>query len=139
VEPFAVHLTVRGYELDPRGHVNQAVYLQYTEHARWLCLEEAGITHDALHDSGVGPVVLEQTIRYFAELRAGDEISVGCEFGWGPGKTFRLEQQIRRPDGGRVAELTGVGGLMDLAARRLIVDPGGRFKALASRPEVLNL
>jgi acyl-CoA thioester hydrolase len=139
VEPFTVRLTVRGYELDPRGHVNQAVYLQYAEHARWQCLEDAGITHDALHDSGVGPVALEQTIRYFAELRGGDELDVGCEFHWGAGKTFELEQQFRRPDGTRVAELTAVSGLMDLATRRLIGDPGARFRALASKPEVLSL
>jgi len=31
VEPFAAHIDVHGYELDPRGHVNQAVYLQYAE------------------------------------------------------------------------------------------------------------
>lgn len=88
MEPFQVRLAVRGYELDPRGHVNQAVYLQYTEHARWEHLRAAGISHDALHESGVGPVALEQTVRYFAELRGDDEIDVTSEFRWGTGKTF---------------------------------------------------
>ena len=111
MEPFQVRLTVRGYELDPRGHVNQAVYLQYTEHARWEHLGAAGISHDALHESGVGPVALEQTVRYFAELRGGDEIDVTSEFRWGTGKTFDFEHQLRRPDGTRVAEVVGVGGL----------------------------
>jgi acyl-CoA thioester hydrolase len=31
---FFVDVTVRGYELDTQGHLNQAVYLQYAEHAR---------------------------------------------------------------------------------------------------------
>ncbi|MEU7735273.1 thioesterase, partial [Streptomyces griseus] len=30
---FSVDVTVRGYELDTQGHLNQAVYLQYAEHA----------------------------------------------------------------------------------------------------------
>lgn len=139
VEPFQVRIAVRGYELDPRGHVNQAVYLQYAEHARWECLRAAGITHDRLHESGVGPVALEQTLRFYAELRADDEVDVGCEFHWREGKTFEVVQPIHRPDGTRVAELTGVAGLLDLSARRLIADPGGRFRELATAPEILGL
>jgi acyl-CoA thioesterase FadM len=30
---FAIRLSVRAYELDVLGHLNQAVYLQYAEHA----------------------------------------------------------------------------------------------------------
>jgi acyl-CoA thioester hydrolase len=139
VEPFAVRIAVRGYELDPRGHVNQAVYLQYAEHARWECLDMAGISHDALHDSGIGPVNLEQTVRYLAELRSGDALDVTCEFRWGTGKTFDIAQEYVRTDGVRIAELTSVSGLMDLAERRLVADPVARMRALASKPEALGL
>ena len=139
MEPFTVRIAVRGYELDPRGHVNQAVYLQYSEHARWECLRAAGISHDGLQDSGVGPVALEQIIRYYAELRGGDEVDVGCEFRWSAGKTFEVVQPFHRPDGTRVAELTGVAGLLDLDRRRLIADPAERFRTLASVPELLGL
>lgn len=40
---FSVDVTVRGYELDTQGHLNQAVYLQYAEHARWELLRAAGL------------------------------------------------------------------------------------------------
>ncbi|HEX6231695.1 MAG TPA: acyl-CoA thioesterase [Jiangellaceae bacterium] len=139
MEPFEVRIAVRGYELDPRGHVNQAVYLQYTEHSRWECLRAAGIGHDALHDTGVGPVALEQTVRYLGELREGDEIDVTCEFRWGSGKTFTFDHQLRRPDGTRIAEITGVAGLLDLDARRLIPSPGEHFRRLAAQPAILGL
>src|SRR5690606_19447386 len=59
VPAFQVRIAVRGYELDPNGHVNQAVYLQYAEHARWEYLRTAGITQDGLLAAGVGPVALE--------------------------------------------------------------------------------
>ncbi|HEX6328814.1 MAG TPA: acyl-CoA thioesterase [Jiangellaceae bacterium] len=139
MEPFQVRLAVRGYELDPRGHVNQAVYLQYTEHARWEHLSAAGISHDKLHESGVGPVALEQTVRYFAELRGGDQIDVTSEFRFGTGKTFDFEHQLRRPDGTRVGEVIGVAGLLDLTARKLIPSPGERFRLLATEPGILGL
>ncbi|MFC8668353.1 MULTISPECIES: acyl-CoA thioesterase [Streptomyces] len=133
-EPFSVPVTVRGYETDVQGHLNQAVYVNYAEHARWSLLQAAGITQAGLAAKGVGPVSLEMTVRYRRELRAGDEVEVTCEFIWGEGKTFRIEQTIRKPDGTVAAELTAVGGLMDLKERKLVADPRDYFRALASDP-----
>ncbi|MFI0509824.1 acyl-CoA thioester hydrolase [Streptomyces canus] len=136
-EPFSVPVTVRGYETDVQGHLNQSVYLNYAEHARWSLLRAAGITQAALIGSGVGPVALETTIRYRRELLAGDEVEVTCAFEWGEGKTFRVEQTIRKTDGTVAAEITAVGGLMDLTRRRLVADAGERLKALATDPSLL--
>jgi acyl-CoA thioester hydrolase len=135
---FTVRVTVRGYELDTQGHLNQSVYLQYGEHARWELLRAAGISQDALIASGIGPVVLESTIRYLRELRGGDEVDVSCGFEWGEGRTFRVRQDYRRPDGIQVAELVAVGGLLDLRERRLVKEPRERLRALASVPELLD-
>ncbi|MEU9883295.1 acyl-CoA thioesterase [Streptomyces phaeochromogenes] len=133
-EPFSVPVTVRGYETDVQGHVNQAVYVNYAEHARWSLLQAAGISQAGLAAKGVGPVSLEMTVRYRRELRAGDEVEVTCDFIWGEGKTFRVEQTIRKSDGTVAAEITGVGGLMDLKQRKLVTDPRDYFRALASDP-----
>lgn len=138
-EPFWVRVTVRGYELDTQGHLNQAVYLQYGEHARWECLRAAGISQDALIASGVGPVALELTIRFRRELRGGDELDVSCHFRWGDGRTFWVDQDYRRTDGTQVAELTGVVGVLDLERRKLVADPKERFRALAHTPALLNI
>jgi acyl-CoA thioester hydrolase len=138
-DPFRVRITVRGYELDTQGHLNQAVYLQYAEHARWECLRAAGITQDRLIASGVGPVALEVTLRYHKELRGGDDVDVSCEFRWGDGRTFQIGQAYTRPDGTPVATLTGLGGLLDLSARRLVRDPRERFRSLATDSVPLNL
>ncbi|GAA5198594.1 acyl-CoA thioesterase [Rugosimonospora acidiphila] len=138
-DPFQVRIGVRGYELDTQGHLNQAVYLQYAEHARWECLRAAGISQQRLIAGGVGPVALEVTLRYLRELRGGDEVDVSCAFEWGEGKTFRIAQEFRRVDGSPVASLSGVGGLLDLGERRLVADPGERFRAMADHPELMNL
>jgi acyl-CoA thioester hydrolase len=138
-DPFRVRITVRGYELDTQGHLNQAVYLQYGEHARWECLRAAGIAQDRLLAAGVGPVALEVTLKYLHELRGGDELDVSCQFHWGAGRAFQIEQDYTRADGTPVARLTGVGGLLDLSARRLVPNPRERFRELASDPGPLGL
>ena len=138
-EPFSVPVTVRGYETDTQGHLNQAVYLNYAEHARWSLLDAAGIRQADLVARGVGPVALETTIRFRRELLAGDEVEVTCAFEWGEGKTFRIHQVIRKQDGTVAAEVEGVGGLMDLRARKLVTDPRERFKELAADPGLFGL
>ncbi|MEU5953047.1 acyl-CoA thioesterase [Streptomyces sp. NPDC047525] len=138
-EPFSVSISVRGYETDSQGHLNQAVYLQYAEHARWSVLRAAGIEQADLLAKGVGPVALENTIRYFSELRAGDEVEVTCVFVWGERKTFRIEQSITKTDGTKAAELHSIGGLLDLDARQMVADPREYFRALADDPKVIGL
>ncbi|MGW0609133.1 acyl-CoA thioesterase [Streptomyces sp. NPDC002788] len=138
-EPFSVPVTVRGYETDVQGHLNQAVYLNYAEHARWALLQAAGISQARLISTGVGPVALETTIRYQRELLAGDEVEVTCAFAWSGGKTFRIEQTVRKADGTVAAEITAVGGILDLKERRLVADPAAVFKELASDPGMFGL
>ncbi|WP_233444437.1 acyl-CoA thioesterase [Nocardia puris] len=132
-------IVVRGYELDTLGHVNQAVYHQYAEHARWELLREAGLAGDKLIAAGIAPVVLETTIKYLRELRGGDEITVTTDSEWTSGKIFRFRQRIVKLDGTVSAELVVTGGVMDLTARKLIADPAERLRALADRPDLLDL
>ncbi|MEU1868678.1 acyl-CoA thioester hydrolase [Streptomyces ambofaciens] len=138
-EPFSVPVTVRGYETDTQGHLNQSVYLNYAEHARWSMLQAAGIRQADLVARQVGPVALETTIRFRRELLAGDEVTVSCAFEWGEGKTFRIRQLITKADGTVAAEVEAVGGLMDLSERRLVPDPRERFKELAAEPGLFGL
>jgi acyl-CoA thioester hydrolase len=138
-EEFSVRIKVRGYEVDTQGHLNQAVYLQYAEHARWELLAAAGIPQDELLATGFGPVVLETRIRYRRELRGGDEIDVGCAFAFDGGKIFQIKQVFRRPDQRIAADLTTTAGLLDLTERTLVDDPGAHFRTLAKDPALLGL
>ena len=138
-EPFRVRITVRGYELDTQGHLNWAEYLHYAEHARWQLLAAAGISQDILLTSGIGPVVLDTSIKFRRELRGGDEVTVSCTFSWGEGKTYQISQDYLRNDGTLAAELTSTAGLLDLRERRLIPDPAKHLRTLATAPEILDL
>lgn len=73
------NLTVRGYELDSFGHVNNAVYLNYAENAVWNFFHSIDLM-DATLGSGLFPVVLKSTQRYMHELRLFDEVRIESEF-----------------------------------------------------------
>jgi len=72
-------LTVRGYELDSYNHVNNAVYIQYLEQARWEFIRDAGIYED-LTASGLLLVITETTIRYMREARLFDQLEVHSSY-----------------------------------------------------------
>ena len=66
---------VRGYELDSYGHVNNAVYVSYTEQARWEILKNAGLL-DSFLETNLLLVVTETNIRYMHELKLFDDIEI---------------------------------------------------------------
>ncbi|MEW1550442.1 acyl-CoA thioesterase [Streptomyces tsukubensis] len=137
--PFSVRIRTRAYEVDRQGHLNQAVYMQYAEHARWQFLQAAGLTPDVLAEAGIGPVLLKATVRFQRELLAGDEVDVGCAISGGRGKLVELTQSFLTPGKIPVARVDGVIGLLDLATRRLLPDPRTTLRELAKQPAVLGL
>lgn len=72
--PFELPLTVRGYELDAFHHVNNAVYVQYFEHARWMALKDLG--PQWLQGQGLTMVVRKLTVEYDAPATVFDELVV---------------------------------------------------------------
>lgn len=69
-------LRVRTYECDEYGHVNNAVYLNYLEHARVEYLDAVGFPYRELRAQGLGVVITAISIRYLAELLPGDEVVI---------------------------------------------------------------
>ncbi len=137
--PFSLRFTVGEDDLDQNGHVNGAVYVQWGDDVRTACSTAAGASMDDLVSSGVGPVNLETHIRYLRELRHGDVVDVTCRFEWGDRKTMRIVQQFLLEDGTPAAELTSVGGLLDLETRRLVSKPSEHWRSAATAPEILGL
>lgn len=68
-------ITVRGYEIDSFGHVNNAVYLNYCEQARWEILRSLDL-FDFFSINRLILVVTEADIRYIKEARVFDELLV---------------------------------------------------------------
>jgi acyl-CoA thioester hydrolase len=135
---FSTRLKVRTYELDALGHVNQAVYHQYAEVARLGLLEAAGADIAVMIAARKAIVMLESTMVYRRELRAGDEIDITGETKFGSGKTFHMSSKMIRSDAVLSAEVTCTLGMMDLDARKLLSDPATVLVELGADLDVLS-
>ncbi|MBF6059772.1 acyl-CoA thioesterase [Nocardia terpenica] len=139
LQPFSIRLDARVSDVDPQLHVTGSAYQQYADHARFECVQAAGIAVDELLRDGLGPVNLETTIRYHRELRAGDCVDVTCVWLWSEGKTYRVEHALTRADGELSATVSHLSGLLDLRTRRLIADPAREWARRAADPTLLCL
>lgn len=70
---YTTRMTVRDYECDIQGIVNNANYLHYTEHTRHLFLKECGLSFADLHLQGIDLVVARMNLQYKTPLRGGDD------------------------------------------------------------------
>jgi acyl-CoA thioester hydrolase len=134
----SIRISVRSFELDALGHVNQAVYHQYAELARQAAVEEAGGYFDELVASGIAPVLLESQISFRRELRGRDVVDVSCDTKFGTGKTFRMEQLITKLDGTLAAEISCTLGMMDLRVRKLVADPRAALEAVGVDVRIMS-
>lgn len=70
---FEARMSVRDYECDIEGIVNNANYLHYAEHTRHLFLKQRGLSFAEMHSRGVDAVVARMNLQYKAPLRCDDE------------------------------------------------------------------
>lgn len=73
---FSLTLKVRDYECDMADGVNNAVYLNYLEHARHEYLKELGIDFAEYARQKIGLVVLRIEADFKTSLVSGDEFVV---------------------------------------------------------------
>ena len=75
-QPFKLGLEVRDYECDMEGIVNNAVYMNYLEHARHGFLKHKGFDFATLTQKGIHLVVIRIEADYLYPLRSGDSFYV---------------------------------------------------------------
>ena len=73
---YSLEFTVRDYECDLQGVVNNANYQHYLEHARHEYLISKGIGFVELHDEGIDLIVTKVEIEYKYPLRSRDKFIV---------------------------------------------------------------
>ncbi|MBP5297175.1 MAG: acyl-CoA thioesterase [Bacteriovoracaceae bacterium] len=77
---FEYKKQVLEHHLDTYGHVNNAVYLQIYEEARWEISENAGWGWQKVMEEKIGPVVLAANITYKKELHNREWITITTQF-----------------------------------------------------------
>ncbi len=73
---FSLTMSVRDYECDMQGIVNNSVYQNYLEHARHEFLNEAGISFKEFALQGINLVVVRAELDYKFPLEGGDRFVV---------------------------------------------------------------
>lgn len=107
----SIEMTVRDYELDVQGVVNNANYQHYLEHARHEFLLSRGIDFIRLHNEGIDLTVTRVEIDYKYPLRSRDRFAVKSFIRREGNVRLAFHQDIYRiPDGKLIvkAVVTGV-------------------------------
>lgn len=102
--------SVRDYECDLQGVVNNAVYQNYLEHARHVYLKEHNIDFAALAEAGTNLVVIRAELDYKGSLTSGDSFIVRTRYTRKSRLKFLFIQDIVRQGDEKVllsAEITG--------------------------------
>jgi len=92
----SLQMSVRDYECDMQGVVNNAVYQNYLEHARHQCLLSFNIDFAALTHAGINLVVVRAELDYKGSLTSGEGFTVLTRMEQVSRLRFAFHQQIIR-------------------------------------------
>jgi acyl-CoA thioester hydrolase len=96
---FTLEMSVRDYECDMQGIVNNSVYQNYIEHVRHEYLKQVGIDFSEYTRLGINLVVVRAELDYKYPLTSGDTFVVGLNMHRESSLKFALYQDIfRLPD-----------------------------------------
>jgi acyl-CoA thioester hydrolase len=96
---FSCEMSVRDYECDMQGIVNNSVYQNYLEHARHVYLREKGIDFSEYTRQGIILVVVRAELDYRHSLSSGDSFLVCLNMKRETALRFAFYQDIYRlPD-----------------------------------------
>jgi len=112
-----LELTVRDYECDVQGLVNNAVYLNYLEHARHRFLLDRGVDFVEMAGRGFNMVVTRIEADFLAPLRPGDRFAVVSRMERFSRLRFAFLQDILLPDGGTAFRARVLGTVTDPRGR----------------------
>lgn len=129
---FEYELIIREFHLDSYGHVNNATYLSLYEEARWEAITQRGYGYEQVHETGVGPVILDVHIKFLKELVLREKIKITMELVSYKGKIFTLKQSMIKSNGDVASEMILTGALFDLKNRKIILPTSEWLRAVGN-------
>jgi acyl-CoA thioester hydrolase len=145
--PVVARIAIRYKDLDPYGHVNNAVYLEFFEEIRiayWRSLADlAGIENFEAGDvPGARYVIAETTVRYKAPILLDDTLHGAASIPTVGNRSYAMDFELRTgeafPEGTPVAEGYAAQVFFDPETDEVIPRPGWFLPAVAKledRPE----
>lgn len=117
---FDYPTTIQEAQLDSFGHLNNAVYLQLFEFARWEFISQRGFGIEKIQSSKTGPVILAINIKYLKELKARDKVIIKSQMQSFRPKIGELRQWIENENGEVCCDAILTLGFWDIEKRKLI-------------------
>jgi YbgC/YbaW family acyl-CoA thioester hydrolase len=128
---FSCEVMINESHLDSFGHVNNAVYLELYEQARWEFITENGYGLDRIQSSQQGPVVLDLQVKFKREIKNREKIIIESQTVQVlNSKIMILEQKMINSDGKVASEASFTVGFFDLKERKLIEAPKAWLQAV---------
>ena len=120
---YEYELTILEHHLDTFGHVNNAVYLEMYEEARWDFITKNNLGMKEILETKVGPVLLDLNLTFKSELKNREKIKIVSQARPEMRNKFimTLDQKMIRADGKVASTLALSVGMMDLSERKLIL------------------
>lgn len=118
---FEYELIIRELMLDSFGHVNNAVYAQLYEEARWDFISKNNYGLDRIKELQIGPVILDMKIRFKRELLNRERVKITSRTSALISSRIMVLEQIMYKESGKVAsEAEFTIGLFDMRERKLV-------------------
>jgi acyl-CoA thioester hydrolase len=119
---FQYPVTIIERHLDFYGHVNNAVYLELYEEARWDFITKGGYGHDRIQKEKCGPVLIDLHLTFKRELKNRENITIESTSLAQQNKfVMQLEQKMIKEDGKVASTLIVNVGLFDMNERKLVL------------------
>lgn len=119
-ETFEYEVLILEKHLDSFGHVNNAVYLELYEEARWDFITKKGYGLKKIHEEKKGPVLLDTTLKFKREILNRETIIIKTSEQWVRGKIMGLTQKMINKNDEVCSEATFTIGFMDMKLRKLV-------------------
>ena len=119
-EIFEYEVVIKENHLDFLGHVNNTVYVQLYEEARWDFITKNGFGLDVIQRHQVGPILLDLKVRFKREIKNREVIRIQSQsIELISPKIMVLEQKMLKADGKVASEALFTVGFFDMQARKL--------------------
>jgi YbgC/YbaW family acyl-CoA thioester hydrolase len=117
---FNYEMIIKEFHLDTFGHVNNAVYLQIYEEARWELITNNNYGIDKIKSSGLGPIIMDVKLRFLKEIKAREKIVISTELIDYSTKVGVLRQWITDSNNDICSDMEMKFGLFDTNKRKLV-------------------
>ena len=133
-EVFEYEIVIKECHLDSFGHVNNAVYVQLYEEARWDFITKNGFGLEVIQKDQVCPVLLDLSVKFRREIKNREIIKIHSQTREIiSSKMMVLEQKMINSEGKIASEAVFTVGFFDMKTRKLIEANPRWLKAVGVR------